>query len=272
MVSNIAIFDLNNLKDVILTWGNDEIWNPLSKDIFVEMLKYNVDIFRYNIPDPVPGCLKEFCLEMPSRSVKYRFSENCGRIQNVSYTEHMNIMIGGNGNMFTPYVFKICSDIKFLQIPIPFDIDFNGRNCSVLHLRNELDALVSWSIQNKMSVIHFEKSLNQKYIDLVEKYISKENNILLVLTSRRINNPVIEYLEKTGYWILFNIYENIGRERMAISDLVYASNLCNSILISSGGSTYSVLLDARLQHNIHISFNINNIHEQEKCIEKINNL
>ena len=268
MLSDIGIFDLNNLTDTILTWGSKSI--PFSKDVFRNMLKYDHDLFQYQVIDPEPGFIKDICLEMPSRSVKYHFSESCGRIQNVKYTEKMNIAIGGNGSMFTPIVYDICSSVKLLHIPIPFDIEFNGRHCSVLHLRNETDALVSWSFQNKMSVEHYENVLNKKYIDLVEKYITKDDNILLVLTSRRINNPVIEHLEKSGYWILFNIYENIGRERMAISDLVFASKLCDSNLISSGGSTYSVLLDARLRHSKHISLNMNNIHEIETCIEKLN--
>ena len=265
--SNIGVFDLNNLTDTIITWGSQN--TPFPTEVFINMLKNNHDLFQYNVEDPEPGCLKEICLEMPSRSVKYRFSENCGRIQNVQYTEHMNFPMGRKGNMFTEEVYKICSIIKFVHVPIIYDIEFNGRQCSVLHLRNEMDALFQWSCQNKMSVGEYERILNQKYIDLVEKYITKVDNILLILTSRRIQNPVIEHLEKSGYWIIFNIYENIGRERMAISDMIFASKLCNNIFISSGGSTYSVLLESRLQHTLHIFLDMNNIHKEEVQTPKL---
>jgi hypothetical protein len=280
MISNIEILDLENLSNTIITWGSSSV--PFPKEIFVKMLKYNTDLFhgrrettegcpstfQDDLQDPDPGYPKEICLEIPHRSMKYRFPENCGRLLNVRYTEHMNIAIGKSGCMFTDVVYNICSTVKFLHVPIPQEIQFPGRHCSVLHLRNETDGLLQWSQQNQMTIHNYEKRLNEKYIQLVEKYISKEHDILLILTSRRTKNPVIEHLERSGYWILFNIFEDIGRERMAISDMIFASNLCDSVLISSGGSTYSVLLDARLRHDLHVSLNMNRICEEENVIRR----
>lgn len=262
---NISLFDLTHiLKDVeiLLTWGS--VLNSFPKEIFLNILQNENASFFNEVVDPEPGVSKQIHLNIPSKNLKYSFQERNGRL-NVIYTDHMQIP---NALFFSPAINNMMSVLQFLQTPTFFEIENEGRNCSVVHIRNENDGITWWSRQNNMTFEQYYNALNQKYIQLIEKYIPKEH-ILLILTSKRYNNPIIDHLQQSGYHILFNVYEDIGREKMAISDMILASKICNSVLIAPiRGSTYSVLLSLRLQYNKLVHFNLDRIQEADTVVDK----
>lgn len=125
----------------------------------------------------------------------------------------------------------------------------------LMHLRNEKDAIKWWSKQNNMSMNEFEKHLNNQYIGCVKMFISKQD-ILIVITGRSSQNPVIESLKQDGYTIeqCLKIYQE--RELSAIEDLVFAEKNVNGLFIGcKKGSTFSAhLLEHRVPftHSIHL--------------------
>ena len=65
---------------------------------------------------------------------------------------------------------------------------------NVIHLRLEEDAIVHWSKMNNMSKLNFQNYIEQKYINIIKKYINKKD--ITVLLTYSTNNNVIHYLKK----------------------------------------------------------------------------
>ena len=127
---------------------------------------------------------------------------------------------------------------------------------SVIHLRNEEDAIPFWGTINKMKHNDFEIALNMKYISIINKYfIPSATSVLIFLTSKIDNNPVIEYVKQRGWNYIF--IEKIGMEREidAINDLLIAQ-CCNSVFIGNynpttyHGSTFSYMIANTIKSNV----------------------
>jgi len=141
---------------------------------------------------------------------------------------------------------------------------------NVIHLRIEDDALNHWSKQNNMDKFEFKTYIENKYIDIIQKYISKtDNNVIL---SYSLENGVIEFMKSNGYIIHFNNEKYFEyREKNAIIDLL-TSKICNNIFI--GGFTFNSLTGSTFSYYIgkiidssckKISINLDKITNPEIC-------
>jgi hypothetical protein len=115
-------------------------------------------------------------------------------------------------------------------------------NINVIHLRLEDDAIKHWSKMNNMTEYDFKNYLENKYINIIKKYIDiHDQNIIL---SDSLDNPVIDFLNNNNYKILFSPKNFNSREKNAIVDLL-KSTYCNNIFIGNfnpvklNGSTFS---------------------------------
>lgn len=113
---------------------------------------------------------------------------------------------------------------------------------NVLHLRLEDDAIKHWSKMNGISEDDYKKYIENKYIELIKKYISKtDENIIL---SQSLSNRVIDFLSDNNYIFKFSRKFFEDREKNAIVDLLI-SKYCNNIFIGNfnvvnlNGSTFS---------------------------------
>lgn len=125
---------------------------------------------------------------------------------------------------------------------------------SVIHVRNESDALKFWSEINKISEDEFEKALTDKYVGLIRKYITP-TEALIVLTGRT-SSPVIDFLSNEGYNYHLAPKDLVeGRELNAIVDLLLGES-CTKTFIGSvnpfncHGSTFSYLLWQRMKEGV----------------------
>ena len=117
-----------------------------------------------------------------------------------------------------------------------------GERINVIHLRLEKDGIAHWSKMNHLSEDEFTRILENRYIELIQKYILKTDTTLLL--SQSLNNGVVNFLKKENYSYTFTKKQYEDREKNAIVDLLTAK-ACNHIYIGNfnpnkmNGSSFS---------------------------------
>jgi len=164
---------------------------------------------------------------------------------------------------FVPFLNQLASEFIQPKIITP------NQKINVLHLRLEDDAFDHWSKQNYMDKNTFQKVIYKKYIDLIDKYLNKEDiNIILSFSTQ---NKVIDHLRDQGYKYFFSEKRFPGREVNAALDLNIGSH-CNNIFIGNfnlehlNGSSLSYVLLNRLKdkHITKILIDLDHILEEPK--------
>jgi len=129
--------------------------------------------------------------------------------------------------------------------------------CNVIHLRNEDDAIQHWSTLNRLDPIIFHDKVNDIYKKHIQSHVNKDK-LTIILTSKKENNPVIEWMKEEGYTMDFFIHpEKIGREISAIYDMILASycqdvfiGACNVENMQKLGSTFSYFVHSKLPDDV----------------------
>lgn len=268
---NLFVYDIhempNGMRVMMQSPNGNNIQLPIHS--FVSLIAENSNIFKLGVPDIEPGKPKKFIListndSEPSTPSTIELNERNGCVEFMPWTAIKNYNRMNRNDMNSDIIRKILSEMQFHRLSIPRTIcSIKSGKCSVVHLRNEKDAIDWWSKENKMTPVVFERILNQKYIQLTRENIAKDETIIL-LTSRTVGNPVGLMLQSLGYTIYIHDKKHRDkRELNAIHDLMVAETFCNSVLICpAGGSTFGHLLTIRLGHKYEklVSFDILNIH------------
>jgi len=143
---------------------------------------------------------------------------------------------------------------QFFDISKRLLSDINLTNkVNLIHLRLEDDGINHWAKMNKMSKANFKKKLENKYIQLIQEYIDK-NNITILLSSS-FNNKVIDFLNNNKYnYFISNKKYFEYRELNAVVDFII-SKQCNNVFIGNfnlngnNGSTFSYYIYKTLNSN-----------------------
>jgi len=180
-----------------------------------------------------------------------------------------NIKFNNRFIKYSENALLIDSNNEYNHLPI---INFENKKINVLHLRVEKDMTGHMLTHNKMTQEEYDMELQNKYIELIKKYFSK-NDIIFVL-SYDLNNNVIKFLKNNNYEFYVtkkNIFD--GRERHAIVDLLIGEK-CNNYFIGNWnfdirqGSTFSYFLYIRNNVIKNIFIDMYNIKSDEKIIDK----
>ena len=156
--------------------------------------------------------------------------------------------------------FIIKSDLILKEINI-------NKKINIIHLRLEDDGLLHWSKQNDMTINNFKSHLEEKYINLIKKYISNaDENIIL---SSSLSNGVIDFLNNNNYNYRFIDKCFKDREKNAIIDLL-VSKCCNNIFIGNfnmknlNGSVFSYYIWKYMTDAVtKIYIDLDNIYDDE---------
>lgn len=82
----------------------------------------------------------------------------------------------------------------------------------MIHLRVEDDAITHWSKGNNMSKPEFKRWLEEKYIEIIRRYINKSDETIILSSS--LNNGVIDFLNENKYNYRFTEKKYDDREKM----------------------------------------------------------
>jgi hypothetical protein len=238
--------------------------------------------------DPLPGILKYVYLyykingidyftferEFHSRIIKNLEIDLENREKNLQETQLNTITLESRKNILL--FNEILKNMKFANLfydeanKFIDKINKKYEKISVIHLRNEADAIPFWGSINKMSNEDFKNTLNNKYNSLIDKYLlPTESEIIIVLSSEVSNNDVIEYLKFCGFNYVF-MEKNIDeREIDAINDLII-TKCCNNIFLGNynpntfNGSTFSYVISNLMEKNVKkVLIDLDNINENE---------
>lgn len=288
---NIVLLDKNTMKFQLhkACYGiigsmidvTNEISHFISKEDNTLCIPQNTELNSLK-GDPFPGKIKDFYIYYSLDNYNFfeKFAEKIkdGLLSNVSsnmcnYDLYISM---GFIRSFSHIFNDILKNIVFIENNIPLlSIDTNIFNkfnkVNVIHLRLEDDALVHWSKQNMMTFQEFKVMLETKYIELIKKYIQKDElNIILSYSSQ---NSVFDFLQTNDYPFLCAKKDTTKcqRELDALGDL-FLSTKCNNIFIGNfymkimTGSTFSYYILQKLEHpNIKkISICLDNIKEPEE--------
>jgi hypothetical protein len=307
---NITVFDKDNLNFNIesIKYGLNEKTIDITNEI---LQKYYINK-RLFIPigtilndikgDPIPGETKKLyityvlnnkriteiyeeyiCkhiiidLQNPTNILNWSQIDDC-YMDNKEFFDYLlkNIKFNNRLVKYSENALLIDSNGEYNHLPL---VNFENKKINVIHLRVEKDMTGHMLSHNKMTQEEYDIKLQNKYIELIKKYFSK-NDIIFVL-SYDLNNNVINYLKENKYEFYITkkqIFD--GREKHAIIDLLIGEK-CNNYFIGNWnfdirqGSTFSYFLYVRndVVKNIFIDmYDINNteIEKEKYIIEEVN--
>lgn len=167
-------------------------------------------------------------------------------ILNFNYTHFRpspQLYFGGSNNpqLFVDILTNIPFNKKFHDsCELSYNLIYKNpkQNINVIHLRIEDDALLSFSSQNNITKEIFKSNLENKYIEIIDKYIDKSD--LNIIISNDFNNEVIHHLKKNKYLFTCTSHKAFRhRELNAIHDLLLSKIACTKYFIGVYESSYS---------------------------------
>ena len=144
---------------------------------------------------------------------------------------------------FTPSI--VSPALKFVT-----DIETSRKKgtINVVHLRIEPDWLNHVALYSipRVSQLYAYHDIGNKYIDLIQRYIQKDE-LTFILTGS-LNNNVIDYLRTNTYTYFLFPKITPYREINAAMDMVIGKQ-CNNVFIGCGASSFSEILKYRITGN-----------------------
>jgi hypothetical protein len=269
----INILDKNYIKLTIhkVIYGVNNNFGDIT-DIIIDrfyanntlLIDTNVNLNLLGVGDPLFGQQKYVEITYSLNDItltdkyeeKYGFLKTpiCFNLTNRNFQYDMGWVNKYNKPMFD----NILKNIVFLKKWNVPEIEktkiSNYNKINIIHLRLEYDAIQHWSKMNNVSELQFQLYIENKYINIIQKYINK--NDITVLLSYYTNNRVINFLKENGYnYHISSKIEKLGREINAIKDISII-NMCNNIFIGNfnlkrlTGSSLSYYLINKLSPNI----------------------
>jgi len=280
---DIIIVDKYNTKLVInsIKYGtkdnNIDLTEHYMHSFKNSILRINKDTNFNNIKgDPCFGIVKNIYLnytindyEIEEIYNEYLKNDISIDILNSEYLHTLNWVNPLYRNMFENIlpIIQYNNDFIDKSCHILKEIDMNNK-INIIHLRLENDGIQHWSGMNGMSEIDFKNYIDNKYIKLIEKYISKTDQNIIV--SQSLDNTVINYLIQNNYNFKFNNKYFEDREKNAIVDLLTARH-CNNVYIGNfnieqlNGSTFSYYIGKIVNKDVKkIYIDLDRIHNNEQ--------
>lgn len=285
---NTIIIDKNNINFEIISvkYGTDET-NFIDLTDYIKEHYFNQNklfiskdcCFNDIKGDPCVGVVKKLFIKykIDYYDIVQMFDENLNSDINIHFDGPYIFKLGFSNTYYDNMFDKILANMTYtddFMLKSQFvsnKIDKN-KKINVIHLRIENDAILHWSKFNNITPDDFKECLKQKYIDLIIKYISKEDETIILSSS--LSNEVVDFLSEHNYNYKF-IYKFFDdREKNAIIDLL-VSKCCNNIFIgnfnikNNKGSSFSYYLYKHINDNvIKIFIDLDHIYDNEVVVKK----
>ena len=273
---NITVFDRSDVSFSIdsVTYGLDDKIIDITSETVSRFYNNNkLVIPAYTVlndinGDPYPNIMKYLFINYTINGIKTEecYSEyidkdivvNLQNSTNIHNWEQIDNCYINNRQLFDYFLKKIQFSCRLVdhsentllvdrqQKYVYFDdVNFTNKKINVIHFKVENNILDDILTHNKLTQEEYDIALQNKYIEMIEKYFSK-NDIIFVL-SYDLDNRVVRFLKDNEYEFYYtkkNVFD--GREKHAIIDLL-VSQKCNNCFIGNwnfdkrNGSTYSYL-------------------------------
>jgi len=213
--------------------------------------------------DPFPGKKKVLTLyyTLNEELFKEEYFENEREdiffdLKNASYGYQFAWINSINPGLFEDIIRHLSFHRVFQEMANEFlgKINKKSNRRNVVHLRIENDSIQHYSKMCKMTEAEFLKIAEEKYISLIQKHFSREEEIILLSYSTQ--NGVIDFLKKNKYSYHFIEKDRSkGREWNAILDL-HIALACNNTFIGGwnpqklNGSTFSYIISQKLSKEV----------------------
>jgi len=287
---NTIIIDKNNINFEIISvkYGTDET-NFIDLTDYIKEHHFNQnklfiskDCCFNNIKgDPCFGVVKQIFIKYKINNyiIQQIYDENLNSDINIHFDGPYKFYLAFSNSCYNNMFDKILANITYTDdfiLKSEFvsnKIDKN-KKINVIHLRIENDAILHWSSENNITPDDFKECLKQKYIDLIIKYISKEDETIILSSS--LSNEVVDFLNEHNYNYRFIDKFFDDREKNAIIDLL-VSKCCNNIFIgnfnikNNNGSSFSYYLWKHINDNVtKIYIDLDHIYDSEVVVKKDN--
>jgi hypothetical protein len=302
---NINIFDINNLIFSIdnVKYGGDDVFIDITQEIKELFYKNNRlcipsgTILNHIKGDPLPELAKKICITYSLNNIKtteeyseYIYNDiiidlqnpvnisDWKQIDNCYIKQHelfdfllKNIKFNSRLVKYSENALLIDKNNNYINIA---NVDLN-KKINVIHLRVEKDMTGHMIKHNNMTQEEYDEYLQDKYINLIKQYFSKDDIIFIL--SYDLTNNVIRFLRDNEYEFYYtkkNIFD--GREKHAIIDLLIGEK-CNNYFIGNWnfdirqGSTFSYILYKRNKAYKNLFIDMYNIKQDEVINYNINN-
>jgi len=283
---DIIIVDKNNVQFQIETvkYGiNEEKCVDLTEYIKENYFHNNKLHIRKNIifnnikGDPCNGIVKKLIMvyKINEYYIKEIYNENLTDDIIIDFDGTYEYTLGWintyNNNMFDNILKNITYNDDFiLKSELILNKIKKENKINVIHLRLEDDGIKHWSNMNKMKYDDYKIYLEEKYINIIKKNISKHHENI-ILSSSLLNNVII-FMKNNGYNYHFVDKVFDDREKNAIIDLL-VSKKCNNVFIGNfnmkklNGSTFSYYIWKIIDDNItKIYIDLDNIYDNEVIV------
>ena len=256
ILKNINLFDNLNIEQY---FNNNEYIK-----LYEEEIKYITINYKLN-----NGYFSEKYILINNKlveNIEYNFT-NLVFEENFNYKQdELFFNILRNINFNTNIINKSKEIYNELILNKNININTHSNIFNVIHLRIEDDAIEHYSKIVNLEKELYKNKLIQKYIGIIEKYLNKNDNNLIL--SYSTNNLVIDYLKENNYNFIINKNKETNRELSAILDLLLGE-FCNNYYICIFESSFSYTLLSRINKNPNIKtiqIEFNNLDKKEDCI------
>jgi hypothetical protein len=229
--------------------------------------------------DPCYGKIKKFIIKYKINDYFFEetYDENLKDNININFNgtsiNKMGWIISFNNNMFDKILKNIIyNNTYILQSELIINKINKNNKINVIHLRLENDGIIYWSRVNKIIPNEYKNVIENKYINLIKKYLMKTDETIIVSSS--LSNGVINFLNEHNYNYKFIDKYFDDREKNAIIDLLI-SKYCNNVFIGnfnihkSNGSTFSYYMWRSINDNVtKIYIDLDKIYDNEVIVKK----
>lgn len=268
---NIVIADKYNVKfdiDSIYYGINDKKINITNEIKNQFLVNSNIHIPKNTIlnninGDPSPGIVKKLYItyKINNEKIVEEYSENLLDDIYIGINHNNYKWIFGWINTYDNIIFEdILKNIyyhnNFMDKANKYINILNyEKKINIIHLRVESDAIDHWSKMNGMDKNSFRINLENKYIDIIKKYIDKNDETIILSSS--VNNKIIDFLIENNYSYKLTYKYYNDRELNAIIDLLISKNcnnkfICNFNFNKLNGSTFSYYISKLLSNKVDI--------------------
>jgi hypothetical protein len=239
------LFVNNNILDIPKFYNlNDLMGDPIPgvvKDVYIEYTLGNLEDFVFS---------KKFIENQPIQ-INHVSHKNSYHSKNTVFDE-----ISINRDLIDEIIVNLRFHPKLNQYASDLINTLNLQANSVInviHLRVEEDAIPFWGGINKIN--NYNEVLQEKYINLIRKYIQPTSDTINIILSMSTDNKVIDFMKENNYAYIFTDKNSLdGREVNAIIDMLLALN-CNGTFIGNvnpenyHGSSFSAMLYSHFKKN-----------------------